>query len=48
MTGPSEEEGAAPRSGVARKNAKWESTVFAGPTESIPGRKYLGKEGVGK
>jgi hypothetical protein len=48
MSEPVEEERAAPRSAIARKNAKWESTVFAGPTENIPGRKYLGKEGVGK
>jgi hypothetical protein len=46
MSGPSEEE-AAPKT-VSRKNAKWESTVFAGPTENIPGRKCLAKEGAGK
>ena len=37
-----------PRSAIHRKNAKWESTVFAGPTESIPGRRSLAKEGAGK
>lgn len=39
---------AAPRSAVQRKNAKWESTVFGGPTETIPGRRCLAKEGAGK
>lgn len=49
MSGATEEpETAAPRSAVARKNAKWESTVFAGPTENVPGRKCLAKEGAGK
>jgi hypothetical protein len=48
MEGPADVEEVAPRSTVARKNAKWESTVFAGPTENIPGRKCLAKEGAGK
>ena len=30
-----------------RKNAKWESTVFGGPTDNIPTRKCLAKEGAG-
>jgi hypothetical protein len=38
---------AAPRSAIHRKNAKWESTVFAGPTDNIPTRKCLAKEGAG-
>jgi hypothetical protein len=33
---------------VQRQNAKWESTVFAGPTETIPTRKCLAKDGAGK
>jgi len=31
-----------------RKNAKWESTVFAGPKENEVKRKVLAKEGAGK
>ena len=36
------------RNAVTRKEGRWESTVFAGPTESVPGRRCLAKEGAGK
>jgi hypothetical protein len=31
-----------------RKEAKWESTVFGGPTEAVSRRRLLAKEGAGK